>query len=238
MNIAIITAGGVGQRMNARTLPKQFLKLHDKPILIYTIEKFQCHKNIDTIILVCLNEYISYCKELLMQYQLDKVTDIVSGGENGFESIHFGLEVARQKYSEDSIVLIHDGVRPLIDEDTISKTIQCTEEYRNAITVCSATETIAFDSGTGVIDCVLDRKKCKLARAPQCFILSDIWKAHQDAIEKGLFEFVDSSDLMIKAGYSLHMVEGPVENIKITTPADFYIFRAMIDAKENSQIFG
>lgn len=238
MNIAIVIAGGVGQRMNSKTLPKQFLKLHEKPILIYTLEKFQNHKRIDAIILVCVEEYIDYCNELLGLYNLNKVVCVVPGGKTGFESIHHGLKNAIQKYDDNSIVLIHDGVRPLIDENVISAAISCAEMHGNAITVSSATETIVLDGDDGTIDTVLERKHCKVARTPQCFILKEIWNAHVDAINAGKTEFIDSSELMKKAGHQLHIVEGPSENIKITTPSDFYIFRAMIEAKENGQIFG
>ena len=143
MNIAIITAGGTGQRMHTKNLPKQFLRLYGKPILIYTLEQFDRHEEIDEIILVCVEEYIPYCSKLLEEYKIKKVSSIVSGGKSGFESIHNGLFECSTRYSDDDIVLIHDGVRPLIDKDTISNNITAVKEYGSAITVSAASETIA-----------------------------------------------------------------------------------------------
>ena len=129
MNIAIIFAGGTGQRMNTTSKPKQFLELHGKPIIIYTLEHFQQHSQIDRIVVVCLENWIRYCKELLEKYHITKAMDIVSGGKNGQESIYNGLIAAHNKYPADSIVLIHDGVRPLINEQIISEDIACVKKY-------------------------------------------------------------------------------------------------------------
>ena len=238
MNIAIIFAGGTGQRMNTRTVPKQFLELHGKPIIVYTIEQFQRHPLIDGIVVVMLESWIGNFRNLANQYCFDKVAAIVPGGDSGQISIYNGIRRASELFAPDSTVLIHDGVRPLVDEKTITSAIKCVKEHGSAITVSPAIETITLEDSTGKIGQIIERSKCKLAKAPQCFILGDILSAHEKAISEGKNDFIDSASLMRYYGYDLYTVEGFVENIKITTPSDFYIFRAIIDARENSQIFG
>lgn len=237
-NVAIVFAGGTGKRMNANAKPKQFLTLHGKPILVYTVEQFQHHDMIDGIIIVMLEDWIGYCEKLINQYQLTKVKAVVSGGGSGQESIFKGLDLAHKLYSEDSIVLIHDGVRPLIDQETITKNIQCVKEKGTSITVSPAAETIALKNDMEAIGEIFDRSRCQIAKAPQCFRLGDIYNCHLKSQKDGRNDFIDSASLMKYYGFELYMVEGPSENIKITTPGDFYIFRAIVDARENSQIFG
>ncbi len=238
MNVAVIFAGGTGQRMNTRTKPKQFLELHGKPILVYTLELFQQASCVDGIILVMLEDWIPHCNELVEQYRLTKVEAIVRGGATGQESIFNGIAKAHDMYPEDSIVLIHDGVRPLVDIDTIAKCVSCAKENGNAITVSPAIETIALVAEDGSVGKIMPRKFCQMAKAPQCFVLDKIYRNHMKARSEGRAEFIDSASLMQSYGEKLYTVEGPSENIKITTPGDFYIFRAIIDARENSQIFG
>ncbi|MCI9595650.1 MAG: 2-C-methyl-D-erythritol 4-phosphate cytidylyltransferase [Lachnospiraceae bacterium] len=238
MNIAIIFAGGTGQRMNTRTKPKQFLELHGKPILVYTIEQFQNHKLIDEIILVSLEDWIDYCEELIDKYKLTKVNTIVPGGRNGQESIYHGLRKAKELYDKDTIVLIHDGVRPLIDQETITKNINSVKLNGSAITVIPATETIIMTGESGQVETIIDRSKCRMARAPQSFWLLDIVQAHERAIKENKTSFIDSVSLMQFYGFKLYPIEGSIENIKITTPLDFYTFKSIIDARENFQILG
>lgn len=238
MNIAVIFAGGTGQRMNTAAKPKQFLELHGKPILIYTLEHFQNHPMIDGIVLVCLSNYIPYCEELLRIFHITKVKKVVAGGKNGQESIFNGLSCAQQLYPENSVVLIHDGVRPLIDEDTITNAIKTVQTHNSAITVSSAVETIILKGENGNVGKILKRSECEIAKAPQCFYLADIYKAHLRARDEKKDDFIDSASLMQYYGYTLTTINGLSENIKITTPVDFYIFRAIIDARENLQILG
>lgn len=239
MNIAIIFAGGTGTRMNTKSVPKQFLELHGKPVLIYTLEHFDRHPEIDQIVLVCLESWIDYAKRILKKFQITKVTKIVPGGKTGQESIWNGIAVAHEiSTDENDMVLIHDGVRPLIDADTITRCLLCVKEHGNAITTTPAIETIFVNGQNGQVGEIFNRSKCAMARAPQCFYLKDIYAAHRRAQAEGKTDFIDSAMLMQYYGASLHMVNGPVENIKITTPTDFYLFRALLDAKENMQIVG
>ena len=238
MNIAIIFAGGAGKRMNTTSKPKQFLELHGKPILIYTLELFQQAPSIDAIVISMLESWIPYSEELIDKYRISKVKSVIPGGKTGQESIFKGVEKAHELFPEDSVILVHDGVRPLVDVDTIEKCIKCVMENGTAITVSPATETIALMENEENIGKILPRNKCQLAKAPQCFRLGEFYQAHLKAKESCNYDFIDSASLMQFYGYDLYTVQGPVENIKITTPSDFYIFRAIADARENSQIFG
>lgn len=239
MNIAVIFAGGTGQRMNTASKPKQFLELHGKPIIIYTLEYFQNHSQIDDIIVVCLSSWIDYCKDLLQKYHITKAVKVVPGGNSGQESIFNGLEAAHQiSNDKNAVVLIHDGVRPLINESLITNCIAAVKENGSAITVSPAIETVLIKNADGNIGNILKRSDCEMAKAPQCFYLNDIYNCHLRAKAEGKDDFIDSASLMQYYGYKLNAVEGPLENIKITTPADFYIFRAIMDARENLQILG
>ena len=235
--IAIIFAGGTGNRMNTRSKPKQFLELHSKPILVYTLEVFNNHPEIDGIVLVILESWIGYCEDLVEKYRLNKVKAVVAGGDTALQSQLNGLVKAEDLFGSESIVLIHDGVRPLVDDETISRNIESVKKHGTAITVTPAIETITVKTETGEVGEIIERSKVEMARAPQSFYLSEILEAHRLAGEEGL-SFIDSASMMQHYGHKLYTVEGSPENIKITTPNDFYTFRALVDARENSQIFG
>lgn len=232
MNIAIVFAGGTGKRMKFIDKPKQFLEVKKKPILVYTLEKFQKNTNIDAVILVVLENWIEHCKKLKKQYNLTKLIDIVQGGMSGYDSIYNGLLAAKKYNDGDAVVLIHDGVRPLVDNQTIDKAIECTRNKGNAITVSPAIETVITKGNDGLVENLIDRSICLYARAPQCFYLKDILKAHDKARQEGIHDFIDSASLMKHYGYSLYTIEGCPENIKITTQSDFYMFRAFLEREE------
>lgn len=241
MNLGVIFAGGCGTRMNTKSKPKQFLDLNGKPIIIYTIELFDNHPQIDGIVVVCLEPWIPYLKKMLNKFEISKVIDIVPGGKTGQESIYKGL-CAAEKYTAgkndaDTIVLIHDGVRPLITEETITDNIEKVKECNSCITCVPATETFVVSKKDGMLD-IPNRADCKLARAPQSFYLKDIISAHRRCQAEGLPDFIDSCSMMSYYGYKLGTIIGPMENIKITTPTDYFVLRAMIEVHENQQIFG
>lgn len=236
-NIAIIFAGGTGKRMNTKSKPKQFLELYGKPILVYTLEQFNNHPEIDGIILVILEQWIDYCNELVDRFRLSKVRAVIAGGDSALQSQRNGLNVAARLFPDNSIVLIHDGVRPLVDSETISRNISSVREHGTAITVTTAIETITVKTDSGEIGNIIERSKVEMARAPQSFLLKEILEIHMRAEEEKM-DFIDSASMMQHYGHVLYSVEGSPENIKITTPNDFYIFRALVDARENSQIFG
>lgn len=239
MNIGVIFAGGVGKRMHSKDRPKQFLEIYNKPIIVHTIEHFQNNPFIDVIVVVCIDEWIDYFNSLLYQYRLDKVKKVVPGGKTGQLSIYNGL-LAAQKISkgEKSIVLIHDGVRPLINSELLTLNIESVKKFGSSITSGIVKETIVEIYDDGEIKTVPDRAHSRVAKAPQCFWIDDILQAHEKALNEGITDFIDSCSMMHHYGYKLHMIDGPYENIKITTPDDFYTMRAILQAKEDAQIYG
>ena len=239
-NIALIFAGGTGSRMSTRALPKQFLELNGKPIIIHTLEHFEFNDEVDAICVVCLKGWEQHLRTQMERFGIKKVKYIVEGGATGQESIFNGLKAVYEKEPkpEECLMLMHDGVRPLINSKVISDCIECAREHGSAVTVTSAYETIITTSGEGSIENVVDRSCAKLARAPQCYFLSDIYTAHLRAQAEAYTGAIDSATLMRHYGKTIYTVEGPVENIKITTASDFFMARAIIEARENSQIFG
>ncbi|MDY6397572.1 MAG: 2-C-methyl-D-erythritol 4-phosphate cytidylyltransferase [Treponema sp.] len=237
MNIALIFAGGSGTRMNSKARPKQFLQFFGKELIIHTLENFQNHQEIDAITIVCIEDWIPYLNKLLTKYDISKVRTVVAGGKTGQESIYKGLCATKEYAEKDSIILVHDGVRPFINEDVISACIKSVKAHGSAITTVPATETI-ITTENDKITSITDRSKCQLARAPQCFYLDELLEAHNKAIKDSNTNMIDSASLMKFYGHDLYTVQGNVDNIKITTPADFYTFKALYEVRENQQIFG
>lgn len=238
MNIGIIFAGGIGARMHSKDKPKQFLSVYNKPIIVHTLEHFQNNSEIDAIIVVCVKNWINYLSQILEYYKLTKVKKIVEGGETGQLSIFNGL-VAAEKIAkgEECIVLIHDGVRPLINSNLLSENIECVKKHGSSITSAIVKETIVEILPDNSIKQVIDRSYSKVAKAPQCFWLKDILEVDRKAIANNERDYIDSCTMMQAYGYKMHMIEGPYENIKITTPDDFYTMRAILQVKEDAQLY-
>ncbi len=238
-NVGLIFAGGVGSRMNSKQRPKQFLEIYNKPIIVHTIEHFEKNPEIDAVVVVCVEDWIEYFNSLVYKFRLDKVVKVVPGGESGQLSIYNGLKAAKEIVSnEEAIVLIHDGVRPLINSELLSKNIACVKQFGSSITSAIVKETIVEIFDDGEIKNVPDRAHSRVAKAPQCFWLNDILETHEKALAEGKKDFIDSCSMMQYYGYRLHMTDGPYENIKITTPDDFYTMRAILQVKEDAQIYG
>ena len=239
MNIGVIFAGGVGSRMHSKETPKQFLKVHGKPIIIHTLEHFEKNEEIDAVVIACVEEWIPHLENLLYKYRLEKVKKVVAGGKSGQLSIYNGLCAAKEvAQGHKAIALIHDGVRPLINTKLLSENIKCVKEHGSAITAGIVKETIVVIDGQGQVEQVPSRENSRVAKAPQSFWLEDILSVHEKALKDGVTNSIDSCTLMKSYGRELYMVDGPYENIKITTPDDFYTMRAILDAKENAQIYG
>ena len=239
MNIAVIFAGGVGIRMRTKDLPKQFLEICNKPIIIYTLEHFEKNPDIDAVVIACVKEWIPYLEKLLYKFRIDKVKRIVPGGETGQLSIYNGLCAAKElAKDEKSIVLIHDGVRPLINPELLSQNIECVKKNGSSITSGIVKETIVVIDDKGKIEQVPTRAKSRVAKAPQCFWLNDILEVHNQAKKDKKVDFIDSCTIMQYYGKELYMIDGPYENIKITTPDDFYTMRAILQVREDKQLYG
>lgn len=232
---ALIFAGGTGQRMNSKSLPKQFLCVHGKPIIIHTLLHFENSKEITGIVVVCLEAYIDKLNSMLSKYGIKKVLKIVKGGESGQQSIYNGLQSLSEYAKDNDIVLIHDGVRPLIDGKLISDNIACVKKNGNAITVSKAIETVVLVDGDNV-SAIENRERCFYAKAPQSFLYGEIYACHNRAISDNMHEFIDSATMMQYYGYRLHTVLCDSDNIKITTQADYFMFKGLLDSKELSQM--
>ena len=239
MNIAIIFAGGSGVRMGAG-VPKQFLEINGKPIIIHTLQLFQYHDQIDKIYISVLKDYVSYMNELVDEYRLKKVAAVIPGGETAQDSIYNALKKAEEENSEDSIVLLHDGVRPFVSYDVIADNIKGVKEHGNAITCTSCYETMLLSKDGDQVDSVPYRKETFAAQAPQSFYLKDIIAAHDvvRARPERYENMVDACTILKSQGLDVHMIPGNRGNIKVTTPADVYMYRALLQYKENEQAFG
>ena len=241
-NIAIIFAGGVGSRMGS-DIPKQFLKIYGKEIIIHTLEKFQYNDNIDLIYVGCIKEYIPYLTKLIERYNITKIPvgGIIPGGTSGQDTIYRILKKAEEENFGNSICLIHDGVRPLINDDVINDNIDSVKKYGSAITTTKAFETPIISNDGKIIDEVLERSKVYTAQAPQSFYLGDIIKAHE-LIRKTKEGYnnpriVDSCSLMKECGFEVHLILGNRGNIKVTTVEDYISLLANLSVKDQEQIY-
>jgi 2-C-methyl-D-erythritol 4-phosphate cytidylyltransferase len=237
MTTALIFAGGAGKRMNSRSKPKQFLEMHGKPIIIYTLEHFEYHEEVDGIVIVCIKEWITELKGLLKRYGITKVMKIVPGGDTGHDSIYNGLLSMKDSMEKEDIVLIHDGVRPLITRELISENISSVKKYGSAITAEPVRESVVRSIDGENISDVPMRDQMYVAKAPQSFCFGKILELYERACADGI-KTIDSSHLCSIYHIPMHMVGSTKNNIKITEPADFYIYRALYEALEGQQVFG
>lgn len=238
-NVAIIFAGGSGARMGAG-LPKQFLEVNGKPIIIHTLDIFEEHPQIDEIYIACKEEYIAQLSKFVDRFMISKVVDIVPGGKTALESIYNALLAAEKNNTEDAVVLLHDGVRPCITKELIDEDLESVRMYGSAVTCTPMFETPIISKDKRTVKEVVPRSEFYTAQAPQCFYLGEVLKAHE-AIRKENPEYegiVDTCTMMKQLGKEVMLVSGPRGNIKVTTPEDLYTFRAMIQYRETEQIFG
>ena len=238
MNIGIIFAGGTGQRMKNTAKPKQFLELYGKPIIIYTLEIFEQHPDIDYLVIPCVVGWESYLQDLLLKFNIKKVKKIISGGKDTQESKLNALNYLKDCCAENDIVILHDAVRPLITEKSISDNIDCVKKNGSAITVVPFTETAIVSDDKATISKSIVRNTLYIAKAPQGFYFKDVYEAHQKGAHMSSEITIDTCSLMTELGKTLHFVIGESTNIKITTPEDFFVFRALVDMRESADIWG
>lgn len=238
-NVAIIFAGGSGARMGAG-IPKQFIEVNGKPIIIHTLEIFEDHPSIDEIYVACKEDCIKQLEKYCRRFLITKVAKIVPGGATGQDSIYNALCAAKENNDGDTIVLIHDGVRPCITKDVINANIQSVKEHGSAITCTALYETPVTSHDGYTIDDVPDRSKFFTAQAPQSFRLGDVLSAHEKTrkVNPDYSGIVDTCSLMKSLGIDVKLISGPRGNIKVTTPEDIYTFRALIEYRESVQTFG
>lgn len=228
MVTAVVFAGGVGARMKSVEIPKQFLEVDGKPIIIRTLENFQHHSEVDNIVIACLEAWIEKLDELIKKHSITKVLKIVPGGENGHGSIHNGLLAAQQYAGNkgDDIVLICDGVRPLLSDELISNCIKTAKEYQTAVPVTRSIDSVLESKDGKTCSKSLPRGEMFITQAPQGYTMNKIMWAHDEAEKRGITNPISSSELLIELGEEVQIFIGDRDNIKVTTPEDMRFLRA------------
>lgn len=235
MNIAILTAGGIGSRTH-QDIPKQFLNVDNKPILIYTLEAFQQHPNIDEICVVILEGWESILWAYAKQFNITKLKYVVVGGASGQESIFNGLKAVREKHSDDDIVIIHDGNRPMVSQDIITDNLVKQKKYGSAVATIPCTEVVFVSTNGTDSDKSIPRENLQRTQTPHSYHLKDLWNAHMQAQAKGINNMAASCSLMEALGYKTYFSRGSEKNLKITTVEDIEIFKALLAAKKDEWI--
>ncbi len=232
MNIALLIAGGKGNRMG-QDIPKQFLTINDKPVIIYTLEIFQNHPEIDTIAVVCINGWETALQSYANQFNITKLKHIIPGGDCGQTSIRNGVFELEKYYSADDIILIHDAIRPMVSEEIITNCIQTTKDHGCAITCIPCAEAMLQTEDGKTSSASFPRENLKRTQTPQGFKLKDICNLHREAIEKGILNSVASCTLMIELGKKVYFSAGSEKNIKLTTIEDIDIFKSLLATKRS-----
>lgn len=230
MNIAIIIAGGRGNRMQ-QEIPKQFINVYDKPILIYTLEGFQKHPQIDAIEVVCIDGWQEVVKAYAKQYGIDKLRWIVTGGDTGQESIRNGVYHLQEHCAEDDVIIIHDGIRPLVDDAVLTDVIVKCRQYGNAVTSLPYNEQIFVANSDGISTTqYIPRETLRRVSTPQAYLYGKLNRAYQKAFEKqiGIHGSAYTNTMMVELGETLYFAAGSEKNIKLTTKDDLEIFKALL----------
>lgn len=228
-NIVILTAGGVGSRMH-NNIPKQFLTVDNKPIIIYTLEAFQNHPNIDCILVACLQGWEQILAAYATQYEIDKLKYIVPGGRTGQESIYNCLCKIKEFAKPNDIVMVHDGNRPLVSDNIISDSLAVCARDGNAVAQIPCNEVIVTTSDQQTADEQLDRDFVKRTQTPHTFRFNELYDAYTKMIEMGKTEVVAPCSVMMNLGKPVHFSTGSEMNFKITTQTDLEIFDALIQS--------
>ena len=226
-NIALIIAGGIGSRMKS-SVPKQFMTVFDKPVIIYTLEAFEKHPAIDVIAVVCLDGWKNILESYAKQYKITKLKHIFLAGKVGQESIKNGLMGLSEFYKDDDIVLIHDAIRPNVSNNIISDCLAVTQEKGNAITCIPCQEAMLETQDKISSIASYPRDNLKRTQTPQGFKLRDIIDVHKLAAKMGIENSIASCTLMIEVGKKVYFSTGSEKNIKLTTPDDLEIFKALL----------
>lgn len=232
-NYVILLAGGVGRRMGAE-IPKQFLEVDRKPIIVYSIENFQRNPQIEKIVVVCVKDWIKYVKELVEKYSLTKVQWIIEGGSTGHDSICNGVYFLEDKINPDDFVIIHDAVRPVLPQKAIDEVLHVAHEKGNACSSIACHPPIVYteDYESAISD--IDREHVMLTASPQVFKYSLVLKCYKQAEKEGRNDFTFTSSLLIHCGERIYFAKGTSSNIKITNKEDLALFEALLKVPEES----
>lgn len=235
MTIAIIIAGGSGHRMG-QDIPKQFINVYDKPILIYTLEGFQKHPQIDAIEVVCLDGWHDVLRAYARQFGIDKLKWIVSGGETGQESIRNGVYNLEGKADDDDIIIIHDGIRPLVDDTVLTDVILKTRQYGNAVTSLPYNEQIFVVDDEISTTKYIPRETLRRVSTPQAYKFKLLDSKYHEAFEKeiGIYGSSYTNTMMVELGERLYFAAGSDKNIKLTTKDDLELFKAYLKSDKDN----
>ena len=230
-NYVVLLAGGVGKRMGA-DVPKQFLEVKNKPIIVYSIENFQRNPQIEKIVVVCVREWIDYVHELVEKYGLTKVAWVIEGGNTGHDSIRNGVFFLTDKIQEDDFIIVHDAVRPVLPQKAIDEVIRVAHEKGNASSSIACHPPIVYteDFESGISD--IDREHVMLTASPQAFQYSLALKCYEKAELENKHNFTFTSSLLIHYGERVFFAKGTTNNIKITTKEDLALFSALLEVPE------
>lgn len=230
MNIALLTAGGIGNRMEIE-IPKQFMTIYEKPVIIYTLESFQVHPEIDAIAVVCLTGWESMLWAYANQYHISKLKWIFPGGETNQDSIINGIDgLINEGCDDNDIVLVHDGVRPLVSERIITENISTCKKYGYAVTGLICKEVIMEIKEGSLFPIGVTRDQLVRTQTPHTYFLSNLNRVYKYAKEKKINNTIAPCDMMAKVGnIDQHFVLGSEKNgLKLTRPDDLDIFKSLI----------
>ena len=229
--IAIVVAGGVGARMGLE-IPKQFVEVEGKPILFYTLEGFQNHAMVDEIVLVCIDGWQDDVRAWAKKYGISKLREIVPGGASVQESIRNGVFSLEGRCKADDIVIIHDGIRPLVDETVLADVIGKCAEFGNAVTSLPYNEQIFLVDETDPTTSVayIPRETLRRVSTPQAYKFDLLDSKYHEAFEKqiGIYGSSYTNTMMVELGVRLHFAKGSDKNVKLTTPGDLEWFKAYL----------
>lgn len=233
MNVAIIIAGGSGHRMG-QDIPKQFINVYDKPVLIYTLESFQRHPQVDAIEVVCIEGWNDIVWAYAKQFNIDKLKWIVSGGSTGQESIRNGVYNLEGKIQSDDTVIIHDGIRPLVEPFVLTDVINKCHQYGNAVTSMPYNEQIFVVSkeDENTTSEYIPRETLRRVSTPQAYKFGLLDEKYHEAFEKeiGIYGSSYANTMMVELGETLYFAVGSDKNIKLTTKDDLEMFKAYLKA--------
>lgn len=232
MNISLVIAGGSGQRMN-QDVPKQFLNVYDKPVIIYTLEAFQRHPEIDAIAVVCIDGWEAVLMAYAKQFNITKLKYIISGGDTGQASIRNGVYELEKHFAKEDIVLIHDAIRPLVSHEIISDCIAKAKQFGSAIATIPCAEAMLETTDQITASSSYPRNNLKRTQTPQAFPIGKICMIHRDALNRGITNSVASCTLLIEMGEKVYFSAGSEKNIKLTTVEDIDIFKALLKAQRS-----
>ena len=229
MNIAIIIAGGSGSRMG-QDIPKQFINVYDKPVLIYTLEGFQNHPQIDAIEVVCIDGWHEVLWAYAKQFGIKKLKWVVSGGSTGQESIRNGVYNLEGKASEDDVIIIHDGIRPMVDETVLSDLLVKCKKFGNAVTSLPYNEQIFVKLDEFTTEQYIPRETLMRVQTPQAYQFGLLDEKYHEAYEKeiGIYGSHYTNTMMVELGVKLYFAAGSEKNIKLTTKDDLEMFKAYL----------